>query len=281
MRFNLITNFNGVGLEADARVLEEELGKRGHFTNRVQFDHFGGVQADVNIFLEVVSALYRLAPANWLVPNPEWFFEHWQLQPFSRVLAKTKNTSAIFAHRVNGRCRYTGWRARDLYRPEVARQRKFLHVAGKSGLKNTEATVEGCRLAGVELTVVREPQRVSEEELIQLFNSYQFFLCPSAAEGYGMALHEALGCGACVITTDAAPMNEIDPALLIAPTTSKPRNWGTEYVVAADDIAGSVEYAMKLTDFELKDWRERSRDSYEREARAFGLRLDTLLSEYQ
>jgi glycosyltransferase involved in cell wall biosynthesis len=282
MRFNLISNINnGVGLEQDCKMLQEELVKRSHHVNLVNFTQFGGPQADVNIFLEVVASLYRLAPSNWLVPNPEWFFPHWTLTQFSRVLAKTKDSTSIFASRVNGRCRYIGWRARDLYRPEVKRERKFLHVAGKSQLKNTDSVVKGCALAGVELTVVKEPHRVSEEELIQLYNSHQFFLCPSASEGYGMALHEALGCGACVITTDAAPMNEIQPSLLIAAGNSKPRNFGMEYAVSPEDVAESIRVAMLMPDSALDNWRMLARDSYEHDSKDFGARLDTLLAEVQ
>jgi glycosyl transferase family 1 len=283
MRFNLITNHsNGVGLMQDANMLAAELESRGHEVQRIQFDRPQGYTADVNVSLEVVvESLFRQAPVNWLVPNPEWHYQHWPLGPFRFVLAKTHDAKRIFAAKVNGRCRYVGWRARDLYRPEVKRERRFLHVAGKSQFKNTEAVIEGCRLAGVELELISEKhsRRVSDEELTYAINRCQFFICPSQYEGFGMALHEALGCGAVVITMDAPPMNEIVPSLLIKPESSRPHNFGVLHTVAANAVKEAVETAMEYTDTEVSEWSELSRAAFENEVGQFSQALDAVLAE--
>ena len=125
----------------------------------------------------------------------------------------------IFQGKVGDRCQYLGWMARDLYQPSIPRERKFLHVAGKSQFKNTAAVVAGCQHAGVPLTVIGEHtgdirRRVEDQELIRLMNSHFCQVMPSAYEGYGHVLHEALSVGQVIITTDAPPMNEVAPALL-------------------------------------------------------------------
>jgi Glycosyl transferases group 1 len=280
MHFNLITNMNGVGLQADAEILGAELERRSHEVTVLQFDRPHSHRADVNIFLEVVvPPIFALAPKNYFVPNPEWFLGGWDVTRFDKVLTKTYDAAKIFSAKVNGRCRYLGWRSRDLYREDVKRERRFLHVAGKSQFKNTQAVVDGCALAGVPLTLVSDKLgRLPDEQLAEMFNSHQFFLCPSAAEGFGHVLHEALGCGAVVITTDAAPMNEIAPALLIQPSSSRPHQLAQLHAVTTEAVAEAVVAALSMSDAELSNWRLAARAAYERECAAFSAALDRELA---
>ena len=277
--FNLITNMNGFGLEQDARLLTAELERRGHSAAVLQFDQPQRAKADANVFLEVVTPpMLTLAPKNYLVPNPEWFFD-WDLSRFDRVFAKTRDAERIFNTRVNGRCSYLGWRSRDLYRPEIKRERRFLHVAGKSQFKGTQAVIDGCALAGVPLSLVTDGLgRLPDDQLAEMFNSHMFFLCPSQYEGYGMVLHEALSCGAIVITTDAAPMNEIAPALLIKPASAKRHQLAELHSVTAEGVAEAVTVALSMSDEELTGWRLTARLAYETEVRNFGLALDKAMA---
>ncbi|EQD67759.1 glycosyltransferase, partial [mine drainage metagenome] len=48
---------------------------------------------------------------------------------------------------------------------------------------------------------------LDDAALQRLQNAHWFHLCPSETEGYGHYLVEAMGIGAVVLTTDAAPMN--------------------------------------------------------------------------
>jgi hypothetical protein len=127
------------------------------------------------------------------------------------------------------RVMFTGFEARDLFDESIPRESKFLHCAGESEFKNTEAVIQAWKCdnwayAKPPLTVVTRHkkyrdlcegapeitciERATEDELKQLMNSHRFHVIPAAYEGYGHAIHEGVGCGALVITTDAAPMRE-------------------------------------------------------------------------
>src|ERR1035441_8126352 len=151
MRFNLVSNItNGVGLSQDYAILRAALEARGHHVDGVLYNQppTSAPKADINVFLELVTPQhFVLAREQWLVPNPEWFFRGETLPHFSRILAKTKDGQQIFV-RLTGDLQpkpttsFLGWRSRDLYQPETPRQRKFLHISGKSQFKNTEAVLD-------------------------------------------------------------------------------------------------------------------------------------------
>ena len=147
MRFNLISNLlNGAGLQRDYELLRTELEARGHAVQGVQFNAkpFRIPRADVNLFDEVVvPEAFPAAPVQWVMPHPEWWLPPYQesLPWITKVLCKTYDCLRLFQPLAGARAEYLGFISRDLYRPEVARQRTFLHVAGNSAVKNTEAVL--------------------------------------------------------------------------------------------------------------------------------------------
>ena len=238
-RFNIITNLtNGVGLQREYEILRDVLASAGHAVTGVHFQHTVGCpQADVNLFLEtVVPSVFGAAPENWVMPNPEWWLDEYQrsMPNLTRVLCKTRHAYDLFRVLAGDRACYVGFMSRDLYQPDIERKPRFLHLAGNSQIKNTEVILKAWKKLPYRLTVVsphfhREASklrhvkvydRVSEEKLRQLMNSRQFHLCPSKYEGFGHYIHEALGVGAVVITSDAPPMNELGlPSELLVPST--------------------------------------------------------------
>lgn len=278
MRFNICTNLdNGVGLEADYRLVKGLLEGWGHQVNGVHFKKIdGGIpRADVNIFLETLTeALFPLAPRNWLIPNQEWWapWDHTNsMHKVDRILCKTQDAVNIFKAlypEFQNRVQYIGFESRDQYDPAVERQRKFLHVAGQSRYKNSQAVAyafakyfddSDCRR---ELTFVgaypeevqfardhknvRYIQRTSDKELKQLMNDHLFHLIPSGAEGWGHVIHEGLSCGAIVITTNFPPMNEFDGIcreLLVPYQRTTPELAAQRAFVGAMEVKAIVEKA--------------------------------------
>ncbi|MHB8666764.1 MAG: glycosyltransferase [Burkholderiales bacterium] len=236
---NIVSSFCGKGLEREFLLLKDLLSQHNCYVNGYHYTNIANsnfVRADINIFLEVVmSPVLHLSRENWMFSNPEWWnpINDRFLSHFTKFCCKTMDCYRIWCQKVGAaKCVYTGFEARDLYRPDIPRENRFLHVAGESEFKNTEAVINAWKtgnwgLKPFPLTVVTRQKkyqdmcnlgqgnsqitcipRASEEELVQLMNSHRFHLLPSAYEGFGHALQEGLGCGALMITTDAPPMSE-------------------------------------------------------------------------
>ena len=281
MRFNLISNLtNGCGLQRDYELLRKALEARGHTVYGVQFNQKPPLanRVDINIFLEVVNPLvFSAAAKQWVVPNPEWWFAKWNVYPWDLVLAKTRDCERIFRAKVGSRCQYLGWTARDLYLPGVLRQPRFLHVCGKSRFKNTPAVIAGCKQARVPLTVIGAPHRVSDAELTFLMNSHFCHIMPSAYEGYGQALHEAMSAGQVIITTDEPPMNEIQPAVLVPSIQRRTHHSGVLHRVSSYDLAQAVRRVSRWTPEHIQNYHDQIRAKFLQEQQAFEKALDDLV----
>lgn len=287
MRFNISTKLdNGVGLEADYRLLKSLLESWGHQVNGVHHYHNHSVNpppdADVNIFLELIApAVIPKAKQNWFIPNPEWYYEldHDPLLPrITKVLCKTWDAYNAFTPKVGQeKCAHVGFESKDLFDPRIERQRKFLHVAGKSSYKNSEAVAYAFakffsspweKEEFRELVYVGENQNLMnmardhknvtyikharEDELKRLMNECLFHIMPSKSEGWGHVIHEGLGCGAVMLTTDFPPMNEFRGAALFIPShKSDPCCLGRNAWVGASDVKAAVEKAWNMTSAEI------------------------------
>jgi len=288
--FNIVSNLtNGVGLQRDYELLRRELEIRGHIVRGVQFNArpFLVHGADVNIFLEVVNpAAFGAATKQWAIPNPEWWFSGWDSYPWDVILAKTRDCERIFKAKVGDKCRYLGWIARDLYDSTIPKERKFLHVSGKSRFKNTAAVVLGCHRAGVRLTLIGEPhpamrQRVNEPELKRLMNSHFCHIMPSAYEGYGHVLHEAMACGQVIITTNAPPMNEIIPSVLVPSIGTATHHAGLLHRVSPLDLARAITTVLNFPPEQIEAFQQEGRAQYEQERGEFLQALDALVGKPQ
>lgn len=237
---NVITSLVGKGLEREYLLLKALFAEHDVYTVGIHYCNWAGatlVRADVNIFLEVVHPLaFSLSRENWVFPNCEWWdARNDQFLPrFTKVCCKTRDCERIWKQKLANdrpeRVIYTGFEARDLQDSTVQRENRFLHVAGESEFKNTEAVIEAWRHGNwpakpLPITVVTRQKKyidmcegaegltcigdkLPDDELKRLMNSHRFHLMPSAYEGFGHALHEGIGCGALMLTTGAAPMNE-------------------------------------------------------------------------
>jgi hypothetical protein len=200
-------------------------------------------RADINLFSsEVHPAWMKLAEKNILIANleqdcrqssitlrPERFNETGDqlryLRRLDRILVKTRVAEEVFT-RLGLPAAYVGFTARDRYLPEVIKADKWLCVMGDNfGNKDLPPVLrvwERNKDFPPLTVVLREPPfelpelpnivyrqgYLSDEELRILQNRCAIHLCPSAMEGFGHAIVEAMSTGALVITADAAPMNE-------------------------------------------------------------------------
>jgi hypothetical protein len=145
-------------------------------------------------------------------------------------------------------------------------------LAGKSATKNTRAVADAWRNYEIpyQLTVaswhphvnhfckgipnVKWVERFSEPELLQVMNENIFHIMPSAYEGYGHAINEALGCGGIVITVDAPPMNQCTGITVDATIPFYKKDYFHEapaYHVAPNAVAEAVNRMISLSPDEI------------------------------
>jgi len=274
----IITNLNGIGLTRDAELVGDYLQSKGHQVVDLQYDlpqeEIDGASAfqekyDLAIFLEVVPRnLLNLAPVKWAFLNPEWVKpEMIRLidRNIDKVFAKTHEAFRLFSPLWPKRTHYTGFMARDQYRSDIGRAPWFLHIGGNSSIRGTQAVVDAwrwkkngkaldARLFVVSSVLQDRPEipkvtyfdRAAQDVLKALQNQCLFHIYPAATEGYGHAIHEALGVDAFVISTDAPPMNEFGAALRLPARKAGRYNLADLYEVSALDIYDAVENILGL-----------------------------------
>lgn len=288
MRVNLITNHsNGAGLERDARLLRSIFEAKGWRVRDHQFNaQYAPDPADWNIFIETYIPHWTpRAKWNIYIPNPEWHHPSLTsaLRHIDQIWCKTPDSWQLFDKLADTeKCVDIGFEAQDLYLPHIPKQRKFLHVAGKSIAKGTEEVIQAWRSGmTAPLTIVSYDlflpdsgrghpniislDRVDDTTLQVLLNTHRFFLLPSWAEGYGHVLHEAMGCKSIILTTNAPPMNEfagIDTRMLLPVQHKVPRFETWFHHVDPNAMRQVVEFAMNLPEKELDAIGEQARAAF-------------------
>lgn len=315
----ILARGNGHGLAKDLRLLTDLFGQAGYAVQPVGFHsekgvralHIGGMWlergwrglADVQLSLEhVYPATLGLARRNLMIPNPEWFKAgKWKdcLHRIDGMLCKTAHAQHIFSD-MGFDVRQVGFTSEDRRRPEVRRERAFLHLAGKSPVKGTEAVLEAWRrhpewptLVVVQTARHAQPRpgaanidhrvgRLSDDDLRTLQNTCRFHVCPSEAEGFGHVLVEALGVGAVMLTTDGEPMNELvrpDYGVLIPPARIGQLGLARRFHVDADGVERAVEHVLGLPDATVDAMSGGARRAFEAIDRGFRTRVVEAMAE--
>ena len=251
----------------------------------------GAEQFDLNVFLESTTpAFFAQARVNALIPNPEWFFEKDlpNLAGIDHVLCKTNDAVEIFS-RIGCRARRVGFSSTDRGSPEgLARvEPRFLHVAGASEYKGTEAIIEAWKRhpEWPVVTVVQSPKltwgretrsfdvpsnveymrrRLEEKDLRDLQQRSAFHLCPSEAEGYGQIIMEGLSAWSVVLTTDGPPMNELvrpEWGVLVTAQFQGRLNLGQRFLVEPMDLEEKI---GRLVGLPREDWTAMAREGRRR-----------------
>lgn len=263
---------------------------------------------DMNIFVESIFPEYLpLAQTNWFLANPEFFRKENEahLARLDGMLCKTP--SGIDAFRSTGvPCRYIAFTSPDKLDRSVARKPlACLHIAGASALKNTQLVVDAWSRNPhwPELTVVRrklygskaapaplpplpnvryEESYLSAESLRRLQNESEIHVIPSQAEGYGHIIGEGMSCGAVVVTTDAAPMNELvtrDRGALVPVERSEPMLLGTKNFVNLHDFERTLSDVFGMTQGEREALGLEARRWFEGQHGDFVERLRSLVAD--
>lgn len=257
---------------------------------------------DINLMLEHLwPAYFDQARHNVALPNPEWFDRHDMryLRDIDMVWAKTQNGVSIY-EQLDCAAFRVGFASDDRFDPAIARERKFLHLAGGSRTKGTRHTMEvwarhpewpmlevlqDPREAGAAVTASNITHRIeflnSAEpddyaRLRQLQNGNAFHLCLSETDAWGHYLVEALGVGAVTLTTDAPPMNELvaqERGILVPYATTGRISLATTYQFDEQAFVTSVERALSLSDAEVRAIGTQAREWFLENNRTFPVRI--------
>ncbi|MGH6727175.1 MAG: glycosyltransferase, partial [Pseudolabrys sp.] len=226
---------------------------------------------EVVVFFEHTVAHPQLWAARHriMVPNPEWLRSP-AIEPGSRLTEmwhKTRVSHATLSKlSPNLRHSYIGFTSPEFSGSDPDFNR-FIHFKGVSVQKQTEVVLAAWREhpEWPELRIQsysNEPAFLHFPEWLQWKNihlKYGFMsskeyhsevaragvqLCPSSVEGFGHYINEARSMGALIVTTDAAPMNELVDntcGVLVTPVRTEQQNFGVRHII---DVAG-FEKAMQ------------------------------------
>jgi glycosyltransferase involved in cell wall biosynthesis len=324
-RICIIGKSNGVGLTRDIKLLADCLREGGHEVSvraidaaeakrrrslvtqakvRMQLAWLGarptaGARTDVNVMLEHLwPEFLHHARRNVVVPNPEWFDRNDLrfLDQIDAVWAKTRHSAEIFRG-LGSKTHVISFDSEDRHRPEVPRERRFFHLAGKSTMKGTDRLLRAWaeRPHWPTLTVMqhsadRQEVRaanidhrygyVEEQQLLYEQNACMFHVCTSLTEGWGHYIVEALSVGGLPLTLDAPPMNELvtsERGLLIGHERSGRQRLATTYFFSESGLQSAVERAMALSDTEWSRLSANARRWYESNRSEFRQRVRTAL----
>lgn len=258
---------------------------------------------DVNIMIERIRPLFAdAARVNLLLANPDWFKDSdaRHLPAVDAVLIKTRHAEPIFAA-LGKPVRFIGFTSADRLERDIAREPTFFHLAGRSPYKGTRALVDlwlrhpqWPRLTLAQhARHVHEPVRapnivhrldyLDDRELQRLQNANAFHLCPSETEGFGHYLVEAMSVGALVVTTDAAPMNELvsnERGVLVPWAGQSRERLATLYRVDPQALETAVERILCMTAVERQVLGDRARAWFEHNDHAFTQRVAQLIRQF-
>lgn len=272
----LVARSNNYGLTRDAAILGEamdRLGLSNAFSERRQRGMFDRLfrRRTASRILHVERAFpawFGAGQENWLIPNPERYPRRQigRLRRLTGVFAKTLDAQRIFES-LGIRTLYLGFTSPDRRDTEIRKDwGRFFHLAGANTLKGTEDILAlwAAHPEWPELVLVQKadnapgsvPPNVTlrsgymdDAELRRLQNVCGIHLCPSRAEGWGHYIVEGLSAGGIVVTTDAAPMNELVTArsgVLVPTSRQEPRHLGVCHYVDPTALEAAIERLITM-----------------------------------
>jgi hypothetical protein len=291
-RVTIISNINDhKGLYHDYLLVRRACEAAGHEVTGVDFrEPSAPSNPNLTICLEH-SRSYLLSTRNWLIPNPEWW---WQdtlntLPRFERVLCKTQDGLKLMRP-LTDRAEFLGFTSQDRLDTSVPRERAFFHNAGESRVKGTlkilitweqyhipyPLTVVG-KVDPMPIPNVTFHRWLEDATHKREQNRHQFHLCLSSYEGWGHYLHEALSVGAVMASTDHPPMNEFAAAERVPTMYYGTMSLAHTGWVEEPAIRRAVKRMAAMTDKEIAAASALARTAYDVETTAFAQRWAKLM----
>ena len=311
-RIRIVGRTNGVGIDRDVQLLADAFAT---WTGRPAFSRYrslapwrhwlrpsgagGGGRDDTILFLERVTARWlRSAERFVLIPNQERYPTRLvpALRHVQHILCKSVHAVDIFS-RHHPSVHFLGFTSVDRRLPGTsADYDRFFHLGGGSSAKGTSVLLElwARHPEWPVLTVVWHRREeigtvapnvelirtyLHDAELRVLQNACGIHLCPSLSEGWGHYIVEAMSCGAVVVVTDGAPMNELvrpDRGILVPVQRTQPRKLGVDHFVDVTQLEQRIEQLIRAPREEKQRLGAAARSWYDLNHAAFPVRLQEL-----
>lgn len=295
---NIFAVPNGVGISRDIDLIKQVLVNVGYevHLNHI-FRYTPRRKYDLSIHLERFRPeLFTEATKNIMIPNPEWFEGGWMkyLSMFDAIFTKSQAAEQTFK-KLGCTTHFISFTSEDRWLKDVKKDDfHWFHCAGKSVQKQTEVVLKTwAKNPGFpHINILQDPKfyrprtilknvnymydRVDEHMLKTMQNVCGVHVCPSESEGFGHYIVEAMSCGAIVITTNGAPMNELitpDRGVLCPVNRSEAVRLSTRYVVNEECLEKAVTQTMVLDDAKKANIRKNARDFFEENDRLFREKL--------
>jgi hypothetical protein len=257
-------------------------------------------QRQVSFHLEEIQPFFtRLSSQNFFIPNQEWLREKTRSKMNDDnmvVLCKTKYAVEQLKA-LSSKIHYIGFTSINRNNSTIPDYNKFIHIAGKSPQKGTKPLLELWSKTSnwptlTVITTIPEYKKynkyeniniisefISEQALNALINKNGVHICPSEAEGFGHSIVEALSVGACLLTTNGAPMSELvaDKQCLISPEKTSTRYLSDLFFVSESTLENTLTAVMNLSIEERAASGELSRLKYDELDANFNLNLSNIL----
>jgi glycosyltransferase involved in cell wall biosynthesis len=109
--------------------------------------------------------------------------------------------------------------------------------------------------------------RLSQEDLVQAYNSAALFVCPSVYEGFGLPAAEAQACGTAVVATTAGALPEVVEdgvtGILVPPSSPQALARAIRDLMENPERRRAMGQAGHRRIQRLFTWRETARQTYE------------------
>ena len=225
-----------------------------------------------------------------LIPNPERLLPHTakSVPRLTEIWHKTHFSMATISRFVPIlRHSYIGFTSRDFSGSDPDFDR-FVHFKGSSPHKQSEIVLAAWRMhpEWPELSVqsytkdiafLNFPQWlqwknlrmkycfISPEEYRLEVTRAGVHLCPSSVEGFGHYINEARSMGALIVTTNAAPMNELVDdtcGVLVNPVRAEQENFGVRHIIDVAGLEKAIQTVLKMPIDQRKAFGAKARHRY-------------------
>jgi len=315
-----ISSGNSTGLSNDALILKQALNqclpdlKVRHFSGaksklsnallllQLACDKYILRQKQYTLHLEeLYTEVMRFSDTNILIPNQEWLRSGTQnlINPDIVLWCKTHYACQQLSS-LSENINYLGFSSFDRMDTNISRDaQKYLHVAGKSAQKGTLPLLQLwashpewpllqviSRRAEHQVfkreNIVIISDFISTQQLSEIMNTSVFHLCPSESEGFGHNIVEALSVGAIVLTTNAAPMNELvlpEFGFLVQWQSKTKQYFSEMHVIDNEHLEQTIIKMLQISEHHRQLMQNKSREHYLYMAHNFNNNINTQIKE--